>query len=134
MLLARFGGRLADRANRRFVALAGLLSGASFLALYPHIHNNNLILVLGSFESIGASLSLPSVSSLMSQGAVNRELGRRQGLYTMTNTAALAIGAGVSGFLFAINSALPFAAIAVASGLLTTSTLYWWRNVVGHVA
>jgi DHA1 family multidrug resistance protein-like MFS transporter len=134
VVLSRFGGRLADRANRRFIALAGLLSGAFFLALYPHIHNNNLILVLGSFESIGASLSVPSVSSLMSQGAASRELGRRQGLFTMSNTAALAIGAGTSGFLFAINSALPFTAIAIVSACLALTTLFWWRRVTGRIA
>jgi DHA1 family multidrug resistance protein-like MFS transporter len=133
IVLFRLGGWLADHANRRFIALAGLLSGAFFLAIYPHIHNNNLILVLGSFESIGASLSVPSVSSLMSQGAVHRELGRRQGLFTMSNTASLAIGAGVSGFLFTVNPALPFSLLALVSALLTLTTLYWWRNVKGNI-
>ena len=133
IVLYRLGGWLADHANRRFIALAGLLSGAFFLAIYPHIHNNNLILVLGSFESIGASLSVPSVSSLMSQGAVHRELGRRQGLFTMSNTASLAIGAGVSGFLFTVNPALPFSLLALVSALLTLTTLFWWRNVKGNI-
>ena len=133
IVLYRLGGWLADHANRRFIALAGLLSGAFFLAIYPHIHNNNLILVLGSFESIGASLSVPSVSSLMSQGAVHRELGRRQGLFTMSNTASLAIGAGVSGFLFTVNPALPFSLWALVSALLALTTLFWWRNVKGNI-
>ena len=133
IVLFRLGGWLADHANRRFIALAGLLSGAFFLAIYPHIHNNNLILVLGSFESIGASLSVPSVSSLMSQGAVHRELGRRQGLFTMSNTASLAIGAGVSGFLFTVNPALPFSLLALVSAVLTLTTLFWWRNVKGNI-
>jgi DHA1 family multidrug resistance protein-like MFS transporter len=133
IVLSRFGGWLADHANRRFIALAGLLSGAFFLALYPHIHNNNLILVLGSCESIGASLSVPSVSSLMSQGAVHRELGRRQGLYTMSNTASLALAAGVSGFLFTVDSALPFSLLAFISAALALTTLFWWRNVRGQV-
>jgi DHA1 family multidrug resistance protein-like MFS transporter len=134
VVLARFGGRLADHANRRAIALVGLMSGAFFLALYPHIHNNDLILVLGSVESIGASLAVPSISSLMSQGAANRELGRRQGLFTTSNTASLALGAGASGFLFAINSALPFSLMAVVSALLALSTLFWWRHVKGKIA
>ncbi|HEV3268750.1 MAG TPA: MFS transporter [Acidimicrobiales bacterium] len=133
IVLSGFGGWLADHANRRVIALAGLLSGAFFLSLYPHIHNNNLILFLGSCESIGASLSVPSISSLMSQGAVHRELGRRQGLYTMSNTGSLAIAAGVSGFLFTIDSSLPFTLLALVSALLALSTLFWWRNVNGHV-
>jgi DHA1 family multidrug resistance protein-like MFS transporter len=133
LVLSRWGGWLADHANRRLVAVAGLLNGAAFLALYPHIHNNDLILVLGSCESVGASLCLPAISSLMSQGAADRELSRRQGLYTTSNTASLALAAGVSGFLFTINPALPFTVIAVASSCFALSTLFWWRHVNGHV-
>ena len=133
VLLARLGGWLADHANRRWTALLGLINGAFFLALYPHIHNNDLILGIGSLESIGAALSLPSISSLMSQGAYDRELSRRQGLYTTSNTAALALAAGVSGFLFTVNPGLPFTAIAIVSALFAISTLYWWRNVQGRV-
>jgi len=133
VLLSRVGGWLADHGNRRYIALAGLLNMAVFLSIYPHIHNNNLMLFIGSLESIGASMSVPSISSLMSQGAVDREFGRRQGLYTMSNTASLALAAGVSGFLFTINSALPFTLIAIVSVLLAATNLYWWRNVTGHV-
>jgi len=90
-------------------------------------------LFMGSLESIGAALSAPSISSLMSQGAVHRELSRRQGLYATSNTAALAVAAGVSGFLFTINSALPFTLLAIISMLLTLTTLWWWRNVTGNI-
>lgn len=134
VVLSRLGGWLADHANRRAIALAGLLNGAAFLAIYPHVHNNDVILALGSLESIGTALSVPSISSLMSQGAANRELSRRQGLYTTSNTAALAVAAGSSGFLFAINPALPFTLIAVVSAALATTTLLWWRDVRGRVA
>ena len=131
--LSRVGGWLADHANRRFVALAGLLSGALFLGIYPHIHNNVVILFLGSVEAIGVALSVPSVSSLMSQGAHQRELSRRQGLYTTANTASLAIGAGFAGALFSIDSALPFSLVAVLSSLLALTTLWWWRDVRGRI-
>ncbi|HVB19205.1 MAG TPA: MFS transporter [Acidimicrobiales bacterium] len=131
--LSRVGGWLADHANRRFVALAGLLSGALFLAIYPHIHNNVVILLLGSVEAIGAALSMSSVSSLMSQGAHQRELSRRQGLYTTANTASLAVGAGFAGALFSVNSALPFSLVAALSSLLALSTLWWWRDVRGRI-
>jgi DHA1 family multidrug resistance protein-like MFS transporter len=134
VLLSRFGGWLADHANRRVVALLGLLNGAFFLALYPHIHSNDVILGLGSLESVGTALSLPSISSLMSQGAADRELSRRQGLFAMSNTASLAAAAGVAGFLFTINAALPFTVIAIVSAIFAISTLYWWRGVHGVVS
>jgi MFS family permease len=131
--LSRVGGWLADHSNRRLIALAGLVNGAIFLSIYPHIHNNVAMLFLGSFESIGAALSVPSISSLLTQGAADRELSRRQGLYATSNTAALAISAGVSGVLFTVNSALPFTLIAIISALLGASTLWWWRNVTGNI-
>ncbi len=131
--LSGIGGWLADHANRRYVALVGLLNGALFLSIYPHIHNNDLILFMGSLESIGAAMSAPSISSLMSQGAVHRELSRRQGLYATSNTAALAVAAGTSGFLFTINSALPFTLLAVVSAVLGLTTLWWWRDVTGNI-
>ena len=131
--LARVGGWLADHSNRRFIALAGLLNGAVFLALYPHIHDPTAMIFLGSLESVGAALSVPSVSSLMSQGAPERELSRRQGLYTTSSTAALAIAAGSSGFLFTVNPAWPFTLGASLAAVLATTTLYWWHRVDGRV-
>jgi MFS family permease len=134
VLLSRCGGWLADHANRRLVALLGVLNGAFFLALYPHVHNNDVILALGSLESVGGALSLASISSLMSQGGVDRELSRRQGLFAMSNTATLALAAGTAGFLFAVNPALPFTVMGAISAALALSTLWWWRDVRGHVS
>jgi DHA1 family multidrug resistance protein-like MFS transporter len=134
LALSRVGGWLADHANRRTIALGGLLNNAVFLSIYPHIHNNNLFLALGTFESIGSALSVPSILSLMSQGAVHRELSRRQGLYATSNTAALALAAGVSGYLFTLNSALPFTVMAVVSASLAMTTLWWWRDVEGNIS
>jgi hypothetical protein len=46
----------------------------------------------------------------------------------------LALAAGTSGFLFTINSALPFTLIAIISAALALTTLFWWRHVAGHVS
>lgn len=131
--LSHLGGWLADHANRRVIAFLGLLNGAAFLAIYPHIHNNVVMLFVGSVESIGAALSVPAISSLLTQGAADREFGRRQGLFTTSNTASLALSAVASGVLFTVNPALPFTLVAVLSTLLAVSTLWWWRHVNGHV-
>lgn len=132
--LSGVGGWLADHANRRYVALAGLTNGAIFLAIYPHIHNNVILLFTGSLESVGASLSVPSISSLLTQGAAHRELSRRQGLYATANTASLAVAATASGFLFTLNEALPFTVVAIVATLLGISTLWWWRHVRGNIS
>ncbi|MBU6515776.1 MAG: MFS transporter [Acidobacteriota bacterium] len=134
VLLSRVGGWIADHLNRRLIALYGLLNGAAFLATYPHIHNNVAMLFLGSFESIGSALSSPSIASLLSQGAQSRELSRRQGLYATSTTASMALAAVSSGYLFTIDSALPFTLVAVVSSGLAISTLYFWRRVEGRIS
>ena len=132
--LSRTGGWFADHLNRRYTALFGLLNGAAFLATYPHIHNNVVMLFLGSAESLGAALSSPSIASMLSQGAQSRELSRRQGVYATSTTASMALAAMGSGFLFTVNTALPFTLVAIMSSALAISTLYFWRGVKGRIA
>lgn len=132
--LARFGGWLADHANRRVISTLGLLNAALFLAIYPEVHNVIALLALGPVESVGAALSMPSTSSLLSQGATPREMGRRQGLYTSANTAALAVSAALAGLLFSVHPAVPFTAFASASAVTTVVVTWWWRGVRGHVS
>ena len=134
VLLSKYGGWLADHANRRVVGTVGLINGAAFLALYPHIHNPHMMVILGAFESIGAALSVPSISSLMSEGSDDREMSRRQGLNATANTGALALSAVGSGYFFSINEVLPFTIGALISGALALSTIWWWRNVQGNIS
>ena len=133
VVLSRVGGWIADHWNRKWAALLGLLNGAIFLAIYPHCHNNDLMPFIGSFESIGAALTVPSASSLLTQGATDREFGRRQGLSATAQTAALAVTAVASGFLFTVNPALPFTLVAFVSGALALTAAWWWRSVEGRV-
>ncbi len=133
VFLSGVGGWLADHANRKFISAAGLCSATFFLALYPHVHNIVVLLCLGPLESIGAALTVPSTSSLLSQGARPREMGRRQGVYTSANTAAVAASSAIGGVMFAINPILPFSVMAGLAALCALSLSYWWRHVVGHV-
>ena len=133
VILASVGGKLADRFDRRIIAVVGGLNGAFFLFLYPHLHHIPLLIMLGSGEAIGAALCVPALSSMLTQGAHDRELGRRQGISTTANTAALALSAVVSGSLFSISPGLPFTVIAITSATLVLSQIFWWRNAPGHV-
>ncbi|MFI5035179.1 MAG: MFS transporter [Acidimicrobiales bacterium] len=131
--LSGVGGWLADHSNRRVIVLAGIFNAAFFLSLYPHIHSNVVLLFLGSVESIGAALTAPAAASMLTQGAADRELSRRQGLYATANTASLALAAAGSGVLFTRNPALPFSVVAVVSATMALTTLWWWRDVEGRV-
>lgn len=133
VVLSRVGGWIADHWNRRLASLIGILNGALFLCIYPHVHNNAVMPFIGSLESIGAALTVPSISSLLSQGAMDREFGRRQGLYTTAQTASLAVVAVVSGYLFTVSPGLPFYLAGGVSATLGLSTLFWWRSVRGRI-
>jgi len=134
VVLSKYGGWLADHANRKYIGIAGLLNASIFLSIYPHIHNNVVMLFAGSLESVGASLTMPSISSLTTQGAHDREQGRRQGLYTTANTATIAIATAVSGTLFSVSPSLPFTVASATSIAIALTTFYWWRNVQGRIS
>lgn len=134
VLLSRYGGWLADHANRKYIGIAGMFNAAIFLSIYPHIHNVVVMLFAGSLEAIGASLTMPSISSLTTQGAHDREQGRRQGLYATANTATIAVATVISGALFNVSPSLPFTVVAVASFSISLTTFYWWRNTRGRIS
>jgi MFS transporter, DHA1 family, multidrug resistance protein len=133
VLLSPVGGYIADHWNRRWVSTLGVLGGAAFMATYPHIHNNVVMLITGSFESIFSALSVPSISSYLTQGADNREMGRRQGLYTTANTASLAVAATIAGTLYSQSPILPFTIAALSASALGIASFVTWRRVPGRV-
>ncbi len=131
--LSRVGGWIADHWNRKWAALLGLANGLIFLTIYPRCHNNAIMPFIGSFESIGSALTVPSIGSLLSQGAHDREFSRRQGISATAQTIALAASAVGSGFLFTQDPALPFDVFAGVGALLLIGAAWSWRAVVGRV-
>jgi len=132
--LSHLGGWIADHWNRKWAATIGLCNAATFLSIYPHCHNNNVMIFIGSFEAIGAALTSPSISSLLTQGAVDREFSRRQGLSATAQTSTLAISAITSGFLFTLDPALPFTLVSGVAFSFMLCALWCWRRVDGYVA
>jgi len=132
--LSRVGGWIADHWNRKSAALLGLLNGIVFLTIYPRCHNNAVMPFIGSFESIGSALTAPSIGSLLSQGAHDREFSRRQGSSATAQTSALAASAVGSGFLFTIDPALPFDVFAGIGGLFLLGAAWSWRAIRGRVS
>jgi hypothetical protein len=74
------------------------------------------------------------MSSLLTQGAHDRELGRRQGMSTTANTAALALSAAISGPLFNVSPSTPFTVFALMTALCASTLVFWWRQVEGRVS
>jgi MFS family permease len=132
IFLVRVGGWLSGRFDRRIMAIGGLAIGLLFLALWPHISSIMVIIALCPVEPFGSSMMLPSVQGLLTQNRTPSELGRIQGLYATANTAAIAVSASVSGWLFQIGHSLPYSIGAgLGAGLLVAAGISW-RSAPGY--
>jgi DHA1 family multidrug resistance protein-like MFS transporter len=134
VVMARPGGWLADHLDRRWLVVASLFWSVLFCTTYPFIHSLWLLLALGGIEALGMSVALPAAQSLLSQGSPARELGRVQGLFSTSETAAIAVSAGVGGALFGLATWAPFVAGAAGAAILTASLPLTWRHVTGRAS
>jgi DHA1 family multidrug resistance protein-like MFS transporter len=126
--MARPAGWLADHADRRWLVIGSLASSVFFCSLYPFVTNLSLLLALGGLEAVGLAVALPSAQSLLTQSSAEGELGRVQGLFSTSETAAIAVSAGVAGALFSLTTWAPFVAGAAGAGALTACLpVIWWR-------
>ncbi len=130
----RLGGWAADHTDRRWATAVGVVNACAFCAIYPLIASVDVLLAFSCFEAIGSTLALPAAQSLLTEGAAPTEVGRRQGLFATSQTAAMAIAAAVSGALFDVGPAVPFITMAVIGAGLAMLAPYLWRRVPGRVA
>ena len=130
--MARPGGWLADHADRRWLVIGSLASSVFFCSLYPFVTNLSLLLALGGLEAVGLAVALPSAQSLLTQSSAEGELGRVQGLFSTSETAAIAVSAGVGGALFGLATWAPFVAGAAGAGALAACLPVIWWPVAGR--
>jgi len=134
VLFFRVGGWFADRTDRRALATFGMLNMCAFCAIYPILGTVVALLAFSCFEAIGSSLALPAAQSILTEGADPREIGRRQGVFTTAQTAAMAVSAMVSGTLFEAGPAVPFVTMALVGAAIACAVPLAWRHVPGRVA
>jgi len=127
-------GRLIDRLDRRRLAVLAAALSAVFIAIYPMLPKPWLLIALGTVEAIGVAAAIPAAQSLLSQLVHPDALGRAQGVFTTAESAMIAAGAAVSGYLFTIAHWLPFIAAAVLTLGLTSLLPRLWRDVPGRAA
>jgi DHA1 family multidrug resistance protein-like MFS transporter len=130
--MARPGGWLADHLDRRWLVVGALTSSVIFCCSYPFVGSLTLLLVLGGVEALGMAIALPSAQSLLTQGSQQGELGRVQGLFSTSETAAIALSAGVGGALFGVARWAPFFAGAAGAAVLVAGLPFIWKPVTGR--
>jgi len=122
-------GRMADRLDRRWLALLALAWSAGFAAVYPFLTSTELLIGLGAAEAIGVAIAYPAAQSLLADSTPAETLGRAQGLLTAIQTGAMAIGAGAGGALFGEARWAPYDGSAAISVLLIAAIVpLWWRS------
>lgn len=130
----RAGGWFADHADRRVLAVIGVVNMCAFCAVYPLLGSVDLLLGFSCFEAIGSCLALPAAQSILAEGADPRQVGRRQGLFATGQTAAMAVSALLSGVLFESGPAVPFLTMGITGTAIAALVPIVWRRVPGHVA
>jgi DHA1 family multidrug resistance protein-like MFS transporter len=105
-----------------------LLSSIGFAAAYPFLHSLTLLIGLGGIEAIGVAIAYPAAQSLLAQAVPEGSLGRAQGLFNATQTAAMAVAAAASGALFGVAAWIPFVGAAASSAALAGALPFVWRS------
>ena len=108
LVLARSGGRLADRADRRKLVTAGLLVVSICAATYPVLQVLAIILVVGSIESVATVILEPSLFAVIGDSTPETMRGRAMGLGGLYQFSGMAFGAAVLGSIYGVNAGLPF--------------------------
>lgn len=122
-------GWLANRLDRRLLAIGAMLWTALFCALYPFVHAVALLIGLGFLEAVGTVAGNPPALLVLSETTPPALQGRAQGAVETARTAAMATAAALSGALFGVAPEIPFelaAAIAVAASAVVFTS---WRLV-----
>jgi DHA1 family multidrug resistance protein-like MFS transporter len=130
----RSSGWLADHADRRLLALGGIAISVVMFLTWPHLTSPTVMILLNCIDALAYALVMPSAQSLLTQGRSDAELGRVQGLYATSSTAAIMISAAISGLLFGIAPGLPFTVTAPIAGIAVISVAIIWRKVPGRVS
>jgi MFS family permease len=108
LVLARAGGRLADRADRRKLVSAGMLVVAACAATYPFLHVLAIILTVGAIEAVATVILEPSLFAVIGDSTPESLRGRAMGIGGLYQFSGMAFGAAVLGSLYGVNAGLPF--------------------------
>jgi DHA1 family multidrug resistance protein-like MFS transporter len=120
LLLARSGGRLADRADRRKLVTAGLVVVAACAATYPFLQILAVILTVGAIEAVATVILEPSLFAVIGDSTPEAVRGRAMGIGGLYQFSGMAFGAAVLGSLYGVNAGLPF---WCGSGILLSGAL-----------
>ena len=130
-LLSVPAGRLANRLDRRVLAIGAIVWTAGFCVVYPLLGSVAWLVGLGSLEAVGSVVGTPPALLVLSESVPSALQGAAQGAVETSRTAAMAAAAALGGALFGINTVLPFAIASVFGVVGAAAVLWCWRGLGG---
>jgi DHA1 family multidrug resistance protein-like MFS transporter len=127
-------GRLAERVDRRKLAIGALCCSAAFACSYPFLPLVGLLLGFGVLEAIGSVVGSPATVLIVSEAVPSQSQGEAQGALESARTGATALSAAVSGALFGVNRAIPFVVGSAVVFASLGAIARLWRQVPGRIS
>ena len=108
LLLARRGGRLSDRLDRRKLVPTAMLVTAACAASYPFLRELAIILSVGTVEAVAYVFLEPSLFAVIGDTAPDDARGAAMGVGGFFQFGGSALGAALLGALYGVGEGLPF--------------------------
>lgn len=127
-LLAPFGGRIADKFNRRTLTILSSILFATVLAIIPHTNSFTQLLVVLLVQGLSASISMPAATALVVDEGRTYGMGSTMSVFFLAMGVGVAIGPIISGVIhdsFNIDSVFYFGAIM---GIIGTGLFVWFTR------
>ena len=123
-LLQRYCGSLADRFNRKWLAIFGFALTPLVFLLVPQSQMLWHLLLISGLLGISMAVSVPSAEAIAVEQGRIFSMGRMMGLVQMSRSFAKGIGAVVAGWaldIFGMQNVFTFAALVSATGILLSA-------------
>lgn len=120
LLLARRGGRISDRVDRRKLVPAAMLVTAACAASYPLLRQLAVILAVGTVEAVAYVFLEPSLYAVIGERSPEHARGTAMGVGGFFQFGGSALGAMVLGAIYGVGEGLPFWS---AAGLLVAAAI-----------
>lgn len=139
MLLAPFGGVLADRLNRRHLiagadAMVALSTLALIIAFALGYGSYTLVFIAMGLRALGGGIQGPAVGALLPQIVPTEQLGRVNGYNASIQSAVNLVSPMVAGALYAVASIEWLLAIDVVTAVIGIGILLVLVKVPPHAA
>jgi MFS transporter, DHA1 family, multidrug resistance protein len=116
LIATPLAGWIADRWDRRWVAVGSVILGSLIGPFYPLLKDIPVVMIVGAGEATTWAFNGPAMNAFLMDAVPSRR-AEAQGLVGTAQSAATAVGSLVGGWLFGVGIGVPFY-VAATGGVL----------------